>query len=137
MGQKTYFINIMTNRGNVINSISKKMTLNNALLFASGVFYGLSIKTKFPIVELYTIENDEKKTIKIYEKQHLYKKSKIMLKHIDDVTAKHKDYTIEYVLNENENERVGNGYCDIALIKLKNEIIKITHYGQISIEKNK
>lgn len=132
--RKKYIINVISNRGNVIDTYCKKMILNDALIFASGVFHGLNLKTKFPIVELSVIENGEKKKIKTYERQHQYKKSRIMLKKIDEITANKTDYHVEYVLNENENERVGNGYCDFAIIRLKKEDVKVTHYGDIIIE---
>lgn len=134
MKEKTYIINVISNRGNTIDTYCKKMTLNDALIFASGVFYGLNLKTKFPIVELFVKENGEKKKIKTYERQHQYKKSRIMLKKIDEITADKTDYHVEYALNENENERVGNGYCDFAIIRLKKEDVKVTHYGDIIIE---
>lgn len=134
MRKKTYIINVISNRGNTIDTYCKKMTLNDALIFASGVFYGLNLKTKFPIVELFVKENGEKKKIKTYERQHQYKKSRIMLKKIDEITADKTDYHVEYALNENENERVGNGYCDFAIIRLKKEDVKVTHYGDIIIE---
>lgn len=57
-----------------------------------------------------------------------------MLKKIDEITADKTDYHVEYALNENENERVGNGYCDFAIIRLKKEDVKVTHYGDIIIE---
>lgn len=62
MRKKTYIINVISNRGNTIDTYCKKMTLNDALIFASGVFYGLNLKTKFPIVELFVKENGEKKS---------------------------------------------------------------------------
>lgn len=134
MRKKTYIINVISNRGNTIDTYCRKMTLNDALIFASGVFYGLNLKTKFPIVELSVIENEEPKKIKTYEKQRQYKKSRTMLKKIDEIIALQSDYHIEYILNENENERVGNGYCDFAIIRLKKEEIKITHHGDVFIE---